>query len=206
MANTTERRFGVIAGCLCAAGIAWLLMAAPAVPARPSVATPDAMQSRLYADRVPAAQADLQSLVAACRSADATDAARLRELAASPDPAVAGNAIAALGRLHEVHKDPALLQKLQDPRPRVRHEVIAALGGCGDPAAARLLVPLLTGKDDQARMLAIQGLAQLGVTDPLDRLLQDPGLTPATRTFVQSARAPVRVPRLLATTGGLEAH
>jgi HEAT repeat protein len=51
---------------------------------------------------------------------------------------------------------------LADPRPRVRDELTLALGQSGDPAAARLVEPLLAAADPDARRVAILALVRLG--------------------------------------------
>jgi len=191
----------LLTGCLLmAAAVACLGMGAvelalpeEAAPLRPG---PPGLQ------RLPADQPGLQQFVAACAAADSAAIPRLQELAASADPAVAGNAVRALGRLQALDVA-AVAGALRDARPRVRHEAIAALGQSGNAAAAPLLLPLLASGDGQARLLAISALAQLGATDALRRLVEDPATDPATRAFARAASRPLRVPRLLATTAGL---
>lgn len=192
--------------CLLAAGAAWLGMGVaalpPASPAPPAAAAP----AGTAALAEPVDQSGLHAFVAACAAADGAAIPRLQELAASPDAAVAGNAIRALGRLKAADRVPGLAALLADGRPRVRHEAIAALGNSGNPDSARLLEPMLYGEDGQGRMLAIQSLVQLGATDALQRLAADPATDPGTRQFLRAATRPLRVPRLLATTAGVEQH
>ncbi|MGE3172515.1 MAG: HEAT repeat domain-containing protein [Planctomycetota bacterium] len=154
----------------------------------------------------PTDAAELRRFVAGCEAADANALPRLRELVASPDPVVAGNAVRALGRLQPDGSEATFAALLHDPRPRVRAEAIAALGAGGDPGAARLLEPLVRVDDRQVRLLAIQALAQLGATDALQRVAADPGAAAETRAFARAASRPVRVPRLLASTVGGEAR
>jgi hypothetical protein len=184
---------------LLAAGTLWLGMA---VVAPTSETAPAPHGPGLAAE--PGDQPGLHQFVAECAVADAAAIPRLQELAASRDPAVAGNAIRALGRLLAADGVPAMAPLLRDDRPRVRHEAIAALGNSGNPDAARLLEPLLNGDDHQARLLAIQSLVQLGTSGALQRLVADPTTDPGTRAFVRAASRPVRTPRLLASTAGVE--
>jgi hypothetical protein len=179
--------------CLLVAGTAWLGMGVvePPPAPRPSLATE------------PVDQPGLRQFVAACAAADTAAIPRLQELAGSPDPAVAGNAVAALGRLQAADRDPAVAALLRDDRARVRHEAIAALGNSADPDSARLLEPLLYGDDRQGRFLAIRSLARLGATDALRRLAADPRTDHETRAFVRASTRPLRVPKLLATTAGV---
>jgi HEAT repeat protein len=67
-----------------------------------------------------------------------------------------------------------------------------------------LLIPILEGRDRQARLLAISALGQLGATDVLTPLLEAPSTDATTRAFVQEALRPVSVPSLLSTTAGLK--
>lgn len=200
MAGTAEplRKAGL---CLLAAGSAWLVLslAEPVPPALPAQTQPDP-----YAE--PGDRPGLRRLMAACAAADEAAIPRLQKLGASPDPAVAGNAIRALGRLQAADGDPAIVAMLRDERPRVRHEAIVALGASGNPASIPLLEPLLQGRDHQGRLLAIQALAQLGATEVLQRLVADPATDAGTRSFVRAASQPVHVPRLLASTAGIESR
>lgn len=202
MATTAERRLLVGIGSGLCAGAMLLLLAVPSAPPAPAKGFA-APLSPLADARPRAQQTGVAALVAACSTATAADLSRLRLLAASEDPLVAGNAIRALGRMRAVHQDEQLLQRLDDAAPRVRHELIAALGQCGDATAARWLEPRLYEQDQQARYLAIQALLQLHATGALQRLLQDPRTDASTRAFAQAAAAPLGVPSLLATTAGL---
>ena len=150
----------------------------------------------------PATQAELPQLVDACAAAGVDDIVQLKELAASADPAVAGNALFALGRLGAVHDDTDLTALLRDSRPRVRHEVLVALGSSGDPGAAPLLETALFGEDRTAHLLAVQGLVQLGATRALDKLVADRRADEQTRRIAR-AQGPVATPRILASTSGL---
>lgn len=201
MAAAADRRLLLGIGGGLAAGAALLLLSLPGAPA-PAPAPAAAADPTVLADTAPRTQpAAVAALVAACNTATASDLAHLRQLAMSPDPLVAGNAIRALGRIGAVHTDRQLLQRLHDPQPRVRHELIAALGGCGDAAAAvPYLEPLLRGDDEQARMLSISALVQLRATGPLQRLLHEPSTDAATRAYARAAAAPLGVPSLMATT------
>ena len=151
----------------------------------------------------PKLQSDVPGFLAACSAADAGEIPRLRELAQTESPLVVGRAIAALGRLRRLHDDPRLLEYLRDPRDRVRHETIIALGSSGETHVVPLLIPFLEG-GLQARLLAITALGHLGAHDELTRLLQAPATDATTRAFVRAALHPVGVPSLLSTTGGLK--
>lgn len=97
-----------------------------------------------------------------CDAATSSDAAWLRQLALNAeDPLVAGQAIQALGRLGLFGNDGAYLALIDDPRSRVRHESVRALGGCGDEIVAGVLTPLLIESDATMRALAIQALGRL---------------------------------------------
>jgi HEAT repeat protein len=202
VATAAERRLLAGIGGGLFAGAMLLLLAVPSMPPAPARAV--AIAATPLASAAPRTRpSEVAALVAACSAATAAELSRLRQLAASGDPLVAGNAIRALGRMRAVHQDGALLQRLGDPAPRVRHELIAALGQCGDPTAVRRLEPLLYAKDQQSRYLAIQALVQLHASEPLQRLLQNPGTDASTRAFAQAAGAPLGVPSLLATTASL---
>ena len=152
----------------------------------------------------PERQSDVPGFLAACSAADADEIPRLRELAQTGNPLVVGRAIAALGRLRRLHDDPRLLDYLRDPRDRVRHETIIALGSSGEKHVVPLLVPIADGREHQARLLAITALGQLGAVDELTRLLQAPATDATTRAFLREALHPAGVPPLLSTTAGLK--
>ena len=152
----------------------------------------------------PERQSDVPGFITACGAADAGEIPRLRELAQTETSLVVGRAIAALGRLRGLHDDPRLLDYLRDPRDRVRHETIIALGSSGEKHVVPLLIPIVQGGELQARLLAITALGQLGAHDELTRLLQAPGTDATTRAFVRGALHPAVVPSLLSTTAGLK--
>lgn len=82
----------------------------------------------------------LRAWVARCRNPSSSDLLVFRTQALhDDDPLVAGNAIAALGRLGAVWGDDELLELLDDPRPRVRQQLIVALSQCGNADALRWL-------------------------------------------------------------------
>ncbi len=178
----------------------WLLASAVAPPA-PLPTTGSVEDTVLFE---PLLESEVSSFVTACELADASEIPRLRQMAGSEDPLVAGRAIAALGRLGSVHDDPELLKHLQDPRPRVRHETIIDLGSSGEKHVVPLLIPILEEKDSQAQLLAITALGQLGATASLTELAQAPGTDPTTRAFAKGALQTIPVPEFLATTVGLK--
>lgn len=180
------------------ASATWLLASGSTPPPAPSLGPGGGI-----ALLEPGKDSDVPGFVAACEMAEANEIPRLRELASSEDPLVAGRAIAALGRLGGLHDDPGLEGYLQDPRPRVRHEAILGLGSGGDRHVIPLLIPILDDKDPQAKLLAITSLGQLGAIDELTALIETT-TDPTVRTFAQGAVKPISVPRLLATTGSLQ--
>lgn len=151
----------------------------------------------------PDREADVSGFVAACDLANEHDVPRLRELARSDSPLVAGRAIAALGRLDRLHDDPRLHDHLRDPRPRVRHETIIALGNGGRDHVIPLLIPILEDRDLQARFLAISALGKLGARGTITELIDAPGTDSATRDFARATMTPYTVPDIMATTGSL---
>ena len=199
MAGTTERHLLRTGCCVLAAVSAWLGMSASPPP--PPPASPAELAPAIAAE-----QSGLHQFVVTCALAGTASIPELQELAKSPDPALAGNAIRALGRLQAADDLPDIAGLLRDPRPRVRHEAIAALGQSGNQDAARWLQPLLYGGDGQARLLAIQSLVQLGADSELRRLAADPATEPGTRAFLRAATRPLGVPRLMSTTAGIQAR
>jgi hypothetical protein len=151
----------------------------------------------------PKQQSEVAAFVTACKAATDADRTQLRAMARQHDPLVAGNAIAALGRLHAVHGDPELIAMLHDPRPRVRSEVVLALGNSAEPSMQAHLQPLLTDGDQATAMLAVQALVQLGVREPVAALAADEATPAQLRAFAQAALGTGRVPPQLAATAGL---
>jgi hypothetical protein len=134
---------------------------------------------------------EMRAVVTFCRHAKPADASRLRKVAlASTDPLVAGNAIRALGRLKMVAGDESILTLLADERPRVRQEVIVALGKSGWRGSVQRLAPLVRDSDQAVRLLAIQAIRELGGNEA-DALLSEvrsrAAATDAERAFVRSA-------------------
>jgi HEAT repeat protein len=150
--------------------------------------------------RAPRTQPEAVALVHACQQATADDLTLLAELARRDDPLTAGNAIAALGRLGRA-ADPGLLPLLRDPRPRVRHEMITAIGRSRALHAVPHLEPLLTDPDPVTQQLTIVALADLGAEEPLRRFVQNPAADPIARLFAEAVMAPHSRPALLSSTG-----
>lgn len=133
--------------------------------------------------------AELREVVGRLRSSQ--DAAALRRAALrAPDPLVAGNAVRALGRLR-AEFDPELLALLDDPRPRMRQELVLALGECRREVAVASLERVLTGSDAQLRLLAIQALGRHGSPAARAALaaFAAHAETPVERAFLRVARS-----------------
>jgi hypothetical protein len=105
--------------------------------------------------RVLASQSEVRAAVAAANAATRDDAAALRATAlGAVDPTVAGRALRALGRLGLVAGDAELGALYDDPRPRVRQELVYALAQSGDPRAQALLERARASDDATLRQLA----------------------------------------------------
>jgi HEAT repeat protein len=108
----------------------------------------------------------------------------------STDPLVAGNAVRALGRLKMVAGDEELVGLLIDERPRVRQEIIVALGKSGWRASVPRLARLVRDDDRTVRLLAIQAIRELGGREA-DAILREvrnrADATEAERAFARSA-------------------
>lgn len=140
----------------------------------------------------PSGPADVRRIVEFCRHAGHDDIALMRRLAlGSPDPLTAGNAIRALARLGAVAGDLELTALLEDPRLRVRQEVVVALGRSGDRGAVEELEPLLEG-GATLRPLVIQALGRLGGARALallERIRDDPLSSDIDRAFARAGIA-----------------
>ena len=143
----------------------------PRSVARAAPRTGDGVSRRGALVREPTTQAEARATVRFCDRASAHHADALRETALrAGDPLAAANAVRALGRLRLVAQDREFLDLLGDPRPRVRHETILALGESRSEAAVPFLAPLLRGGDAKARTLAIHALGRVGGADARARL------------------------------------
>ncbi|MBK8978255.1 MAG: HEAT repeat domain-containing protein [Planctomycetes bacterium] len=139
----------------------------------------------------PQTMADVHALRArtAAATAEAIPALRRTALAAG-NPLAAGLALQALGRLRAVAGDAELLALVDDPRPRVRQELVAALGTSGDPTCATTLAAATRDADETTRTLAIRALGVLGgraAHSELQRLQARTDLTRVERTFLRDA-------------------
>lgn len=162
----------VIAGVIIAATWAWRsgrgVSPLPAPSAVRDVDASDTAMAPYELERFPTLEpetsADVRALIAFCDAATALDTPDLRHAALeASNPLVAGNAVRALGRLGLVEaRDAELVALLRDERPRLRQEIIVALGKSGDPAAVVLLVPLLETTGGMLRPLVVQALVRLG--------------------------------------------
>lgn len=110
----------------------------------------------------PATPEDVREIVRYCAAAGSDQVADLRRAALeSAHPLAVGNALRALGRLTAVMGDSDLMALLADDRPRVRQELVMALGVSGEPAAVPVLAPILES-EPSLRPLVIQALGRLG--------------------------------------------
>lgn len=110
----------------------------------------------------PDCMADVRAMAMFCDDAGPGDRDALRTVALEAEnPIPVSHALRALGRMKALVEDDALLKLLHDGRPRVRHELVLALGD-GGPEAVPVLEPLLTHKDRKTRLLAIQALGKAG--------------------------------------------
>jgi HEAT repeat protein len=140
----------------------------------------------------PTTPAEVRAVVAFCDRARASDAGALRETALrGRNVLAAGNAIRALGRIGMVSSDPDLVALLRDPRERVRHEAILALGQSGDPGAVPHLEPIaMDDGDPRAQLLAIGALGRLGgprADTRLQEILASASCTPEQIAFAREA-------------------
>lgn len=110
----------------------------------------------------PATPEDVREIVRYCAAAESDQIADLRRAALeSSHPLAVGNALRALGRLTAVMGDSDLMALLADDRPRVRQELVMALGVSGEPSAVPVLAPILES-EPSLRPLVIQALGRLG--------------------------------------------
>jgi hypothetical protein len=138
----------------------------------------------------PLDQRDVRAMVEFCDTATVGDVPALRDVAlTAQSPLAAGNAVRALGRLHAVAKDADLVKLLDDPRVRVRDELILALGESRDTSAIELLEPLVRAQDEHLRVLAIHAIGRIGgetARRMLEQVSVDSAATPETVAFARS--------------------
>ena len=99
------------------------------------------------------------------------------------DPLVVGNAMRALARLGRFD-DERLLGLIDDPRPRVRQELILALGDARLLGSVALLVGRYGGADESIRPLIVRSLGSIGGDEArrfLCTIRDDPSATPLER-------------------------
>ena len=134
---------------------------------------------------------EVREVVRQTRQASEEDIpALLKAALSSEDPLVAGNAIRALGRLKAVSKDKRLVALLEDPRKRVRQEIVVALGRSEDLRMVDPLLPLLSDEDETLRTLALQALGRLGgrkSRDAIRSVIDSENTTTKVRAFAQAA-------------------
>jgi len=142
---------------------------------------------------------EVRQVVNFSRDATAGELPALREMALrSEDPLVAGNAIRALGRLGAVADDPQIVDLINDPRPRVRQEMVLVLGRSGQPAFEDRLIPLLDDGDSNLRQLVIHALGQLKGPRArllLEEIVDSAASTRSERSFARTALAALDTPR-----------
>ncbi len=133
----------------------------------------------------------VRAVVRACRDATLADVAVLRNAAIlSPDPIVAGNAVAALGRLGAFGLDDELRALLADPRQRVRQEAVRALGRSGGTGAVEWLIERLRSCEPEFAPLVLASLGELGdrrARDAVACAAIDPDRPAAERIFARAA-------------------
>jgi HEAT repeat protein len=106
---------------------------------------------------------ELRNLARFVNESTREDVPGLRGLALhATDPLVAANALRGLSRLGAVADDAEILALVEDPRIRVRQEVIRALGESGSATALGTLIRQIDVEDPRLRLLVIQALGRLG--------------------------------------------
>ncbi len=162
-------------------------VAAPVAPPEPSPLT---LEGELVQVTTPA---EVRSFVAFARTAGHGEVVHLRLLALESDNAlVVGNSIRELGRLGAVLRDGELLAMLTDERPRVRQELVRALGESKDPRAVPHLAEFIEGEDPTLRTLAIQSLGKIGGHEArvlLENARSDPRSQGSQLVFLEQALA-----------------
>ena len=144
----------------------------------------------------PSNDAEARAVVEFARGAGFGDASALRAMARADHTLVASNGVRALGRLGLLTSTSDEAELLEDPRPRVRQEVVRGLGQSGDERAVPQLVALLEASDSVTRDLAIQALGKLG-GEPARAALEDRLKRAAgqERVFLERALEDARRPR-----------
>src|SRR5690606_31604595 len=65
----------------------------------------------------------------------------------------------------------SLLTQIQHPNPRIRHNIVHALGKVTDPAAVPALISASTDPDPIVRQKSVYALGQIGDTAAIDALI-----------------------------------
>lgn len=142
----------------------------------------------------PGSQEDLHAWRAATQGVGAHAIAELRQVAlTATHSAVVGACLSALGRLDAVVGDDALLGLLDDPRLRVRQDVVTALGHSRDARALEVLAGAAAASDAALRPLVIQAMGRIGGTRACDLLRALAIDGPASPTDAAFLRAALRV-------------
>jgi len=76
----------------------------------------------------------------------------------------------ALGKLRDYRASIKLIEMTNDPSDLVRSNTLRALGKIGNPAAIPLLIKALDDREPEIRIAAIEALADLRVTDVIEKL------------------------------------
>lgn len=131
--------------------------------------------------------------IAWIEAAGRADRPALRELALSDrDPMIVAHALQALARVggESIARDPVLVALLDDPRPRVRQELVRTLGRGGDVAAIEVLASIARDGSGPLRHLALRALGDLGgpeATRLLESIRDDADAPRPDRVFAETA-------------------
>lgn len=139
----------------------------------------------------PQAPREVHHVIQYCREADQSTVPELRRLArTSRNALVVGNAVRALGRLRALTGDDELMELLDDARPRVRQEMVRALGRSSDRSLVPRLAKIVEEGDRELSPLATQALGRLGgqeARECLTALLDNESTSATVRVFARAA-------------------
>jgi HEAT repeat protein len=97
---------------------------------------------------------------------------QLRELAATPDPALQATALTVLGLIGDSRDEQAAIDALQEPWEDVRASAAEALGRVGTTASEAALRAALDDPSDSVRAAAAQSLGAIGARAAVPHLLE----------------------------------